>query len=279
MSTPSDIEPDPIPMTRRILEAARELKAAGLPWTPRVGCFVWDPHEVIESPSPFPMRVYFVLNMQRFINIFGSVTAMQEQLVWLPTWYQARQLCARYDLSVIRTSPRTEDGDATAGEADLIGIYGVIGAHLKSSGVEAPAADEPTPTTDSASWIEAVLQVDLEGVGELPADAMQRIRSSYHSVGEAYLGWLRIKHRQPDGWFPSETALDESVLDALGHFYSDYQKDIRVLKTIRTVLAQLRSIDSATAPDIHQPLIDRLRQPEADVPSAAQIMADLVQTS
>jgi hypothetical protein len=272
-------EPDPIPITQPLLDAAEALKAAGLPWTPRVGCFVWDPQHKIDAPSPFPLRVYFVLNMQRFINIFGSVAAMQEQLVWLPTWYQAMQLCARYGLTTTQTAPWIGDGDTTAGEGELIRIYGLIGDHLESTGVNAPVADDPAPATDSAAWIEAVLQVELEGVADLPSDARQRIRSCYHAVGEAYLGWLRIKHRQPAGWFPSENALDESVLDALGHFYSDYQKDVRALKTIRTVLAQLRSIDSTTAADIHQLLVDRLRHPEADVPSAAQIMADLVQTS
>ena len=276
---PNHHEPDPIPFTQPLLNAAEALKAASLPWTPRVGCFVWDPQQKIEAPSPFPLRVYFVLNMQRFINILGSVRAMQEQLVWLPTWYQAIQLCARYGLTTTQAAPRPVDGDTTAGEAELIRIYGLIAGHLESTGKDASAADHPAPQTDSASWIDAVLQVELEGVGDLPSEARQRIRSCYHAVGEAYLGWLRIQHRQPVSWFPSENALDESVLDALGHFYSDYQKDVRVLRTIRTVLAQLRSIDSTAAPDIHQLLVDRLRQPEADAPSAAQIMADLVQTS
>ena len=280
MSTPDPHEPDPIPITHQILDVARKLKAAGLTWTPSVGCFVWDPQQKIKAPSPFPLRVYFVLNMQRFISIFGSVTTMQEQLVWLPTWYQAIQLCARYGLSANQKVPhQTVDDNATAGEAELIRIYRLIGNHLESTRVDAPAAEDPAPKTDSASWIDAVLQVELEGVGDLPSDARQRIRSCYHTVGEAYLGWLRIKHRQPASWFPSENAIDESVLDALGHFYSDYQKDVRMLKTIRTVLAQLRSIDSTTDPDIHQLLIDRLRQSEVGVPSSSQIMADLVQPS
>jgi hypothetical protein len=279
MSTTSYAEPDPIPITRRILEAAREMKAAGLPWMPRVGCFVWDPDQVIKSPSPFAMQVYFVLNMQRFLTIFGSVATMQEKLVWLPTWYQARQLCDRYGLTPDQAQPRNSERGITPGEAQLLRIYGLIGGHLESIRPDASPADGSVSGTDFTSWIDAVLHDELVDVGDLPPDVWQRIRSGYLAVGKAYLGWLRIKHRQPENWYPPESAFDETVLDALGHFYSDYQKDIRILKTIRQILAQLRSIDRTTAPEAHQLLVDRLRKPEAQAPSSSQILADLVETS
>lgn len=92
--TPFDPARDyaPIPFDPAVLEAARRLKAAGLRWRPHVGCFVWDPDGHMPVPSPFPERVYFVLNLGRFTEILGSVEAMQECLVWVPTWTQAVSL-------------------------------------------------------------------------------------------------------------------------------------------------------------------------------------------
>ncbi len=58
-----------------------------------MGCFVWDPDEHIKAESPFPHRIYFILSLPRFIDIFGSIEAIAEKLVWLPTWHQARLLC------------------------------------------------------------------------------------------------------------------------------------------------------------------------------------------
>jgi hypothetical protein len=89
---------------------ARKLKRSGLDWIPQVGCFVWDPEEVIESPSPFPCRTYFVLNLDKFLRIFGSTENMIEKLVWLPTWYQARLVAAELglDLAFGRDHPADE---------------------------------------------------------------------------------------------------------------------------------------------------------------------------
>jgi hypothetical protein len=82
----------PLPISERILFEAQKLKEAGLSWAPEVGHFVWDPKEVIESPSPFPLRVYFILSMKRFLSIFGSVKSMQSALIWVPTWYQVQRI-------------------------------------------------------------------------------------------------------------------------------------------------------------------------------------------
>lgn len=91
----------PIPFDDKICKLAATLKDAGLPWIPHVGCFVWDPQQLIEAPSPFPQHVYFILSLPRFIEIFGSINALQERLVWLPTWHQARLLCQRYGINIV----------------------------------------------------------------------------------------------------------------------------------------------------------------------------------
>lgn len=87
------IDVTPIPFSKEHCLAAKRLKAAGLVWHPHIGCFVWDELELIEIPSPFPHRIYFVLNLGHFARRFGTVGEMAGKLVWLPTWYQARLIC------------------------------------------------------------------------------------------------------------------------------------------------------------------------------------------
>jgi hypothetical protein len=53
-----------------------EMKQHGLAWRPQVGCFVWDPDEHIKPDLPFPGRIYFILSLKRFIEIFESIEQM-----------------------------------------------------------------------------------------------------------------------------------------------------------------------------------------------------------
>ena len=76
-----DMDIAPIPFDQKHLQLAREMKQRGLVWKPHVGCFVWDYDEHIEAESPFPMRVYFILSLPRFITIFGSLEALEDKLV------------------------------------------------------------------------------------------------------------------------------------------------------------------------------------------------------
>jgi hypothetical protein len=113
----------PVPFSAQHVEAAQRLKRLGLPWTPHVGCFVWDPAGTIEADSPFPGKIYFILSLPRFIGIFGSLEAIRDKLVWLPTWHQARLLSRRLGISdeeigaVWNSHPAPEPGD------DLLAVY------------------------------------------------------------------------------------------------------------------------------------------------------------
>ena len=97
---PFDPQKDLAPMVfnRTICNLAREIKRLGIKWQPHVGCFVWDPDKTIVVESPFPQRIYFILSLARFIDIFGSRAAIVEKLVWLPTWHQARLLCQQLNV-------------------------------------------------------------------------------------------------------------------------------------------------------------------------------------
>lgn len=117
---------EPTSFDESLCHLALEMKRRGLPWRPHVGCFVWDPDGHIEPPSPFPNRVYFILSLPRFIEIFGSVEAVAEKLVWLPTWHQARLLCRKLEIEPAsmenKVPPETMTGPAEA----LAGLYRVL---------------------------------------------------------------------------------------------------------------------------------------------------------
>ena len=89
----------PIPFDDETCQLALQLKDSGLPWSPHVGCFVWDSEHLIQPDSPFPNHVYFILSLPRFVGIFGSLDAIREKLVWLPTWHQARLLCQHHGIT------------------------------------------------------------------------------------------------------------------------------------------------------------------------------------
>ena len=97
---PFDPQKDLAPMVfdTQICQLAQRMKNLGIDWRPHVGCFVWDPDNSIEANSPFPHRIYFILSLPRFIDIFGSQEAIAEKLVWLPTWHQARLLCNQLNI-------------------------------------------------------------------------------------------------------------------------------------------------------------------------------------
>ncbi|AQT70198.1 hypothetical protein STSP2_03403 [Anaerohalosphaera lusitana] len=77
------------------IELARQIKEAGIEWTPEVGQYVFDTHGIIDKPSPFQDHVYFILSMSQFVRIFGSAEEIAANCVWLPTWEQCRQILER----------------------------------------------------------------------------------------------------------------------------------------------------------------------------------------
>jgi hypothetical protein len=90
----------------RYRQAALRLKQAGLRLgAARRDCFVWDPHGWIPVDSPFPGRVYFILNLGHFVRLLGTVERVKENLVWLPTWHQARLVAERLGVGEETTAP------------------------------------------------------------------------------------------------------------------------------------------------------------------------------
>jgi hypothetical protein len=120
------------PFEGRHCQLAAELKDAGLRWTPHVGCFVWDQQEHIEVSSPFPGRIYFTLNLGHFLKTFDTVEEIAENLVWLPTWHQARLLCEDYGVgSAFLRAILSGDNNLKPGD-ELLAAYALLLQVLKT---------------------------------------------------------------------------------------------------------------------------------------------------
>ena len=130
MIKPTRFDPEkdlpPTPFDDRICRLALKMKDLGLNWQPHVGCFVWDPDNWIKPESPFPGRIYFVLSMPRFVEIFGSVEEMARKLVWLPTWHQACLICREIGLTDAAGYKNPSYASARTPTEELIRIYELI---------------------------------------------------------------------------------------------------------------------------------------------------------
>jgi len=121
-----EVDLSPIPFNRRHCQLAGELKSLGLPWTPHVGCFVWDPDNYIPAESPFPNRIYFILSLPRFLDMFGSLDEIGEKLVWLPTWHQARLMGERLGVSTASVKDIWHQETVPAAGEEILRIYGLL---------------------------------------------------------------------------------------------------------------------------------------------------------
>lgn len=121
----------PISFDEQALQLALEMKQRGLPWDPHVGCFAWDAQKLIHPVSPFPNNVYFILNLPRFIDIFGSVVAMQKALTWIPTWHQARLLCRRLGVAEEAVTAIWRKEVPLAPGQEIVALYELLIGALK----------------------------------------------------------------------------------------------------------------------------------------------------
>ena len=122
----------PVFFDTKTCRLANELKRLGIPWQPHAGCFVWDPDAHIKAESPFPHRIYFILSLLRFIDLFGSIEAIVEKLVWLPTWHQARLLCQQLGVSDSAVANIWQSQTPPSAGDELQQIYALLIAALKA---------------------------------------------------------------------------------------------------------------------------------------------------
>ena len=121
---------EPIPFSPEHCALAKELKEKGLDWHPHVGCFVWDEKGHIKISSPFPNRIYFILNLGHFLRIFETLENMRDKLVWLPTWHQAKILCETLNISQAEINAALGEEEADGVWADAAMLYKLISKRL-----------------------------------------------------------------------------------------------------------------------------------------------------
>jgi hypothetical protein len=133
--TPFDPAKDlpPIPFDERHCRMAAALKNAGLFWRPHVGCFVWDRDGHITVPSPFPGRIYFILNLGHFEQLLGSFDDIAAQMIWVPTWHQARLLAEQLGVRENEMAEVFAAGKKLPAGEELLAFYTVILQALKKS--------------------------------------------------------------------------------------------------------------------------------------------------
>ena len=132
---PTPFNPDtdlaPILFSSELCKVAEQLKQNGLTWYPHVGCFVWDKDKHIKVTSPFPNQIYFILNLGHFLKIFQTAEKIRENLIWLPTWHQARQIYEKLHISPDIIKKRLFSKNHS--KDDLLELYKIILEELKKS--------------------------------------------------------------------------------------------------------------------------------------------------
>ena len=121
----------PMPFDKQICLKALEMKNSGLVWRPHVGCFVWDPDEIIKPDSPFPNRIYFILSLKRFIDIFETIDRIVDELVWMPTYNQALDLYRQLAGTEGVKNKKEPEDPALSTVEELLHIYGLVIDSLK----------------------------------------------------------------------------------------------------------------------------------------------------
>lgn len=118
------------------IDVAKRLHAAGLPWEPAAGHYVWDLEGSVQRSSPFQNGVYFVINYAYFMTLLEGVEAFKSKMVWLPTWEQIRHVASDLGISGDEVVEILQTSEAIRLGTERIEIYRAVLHRLEG---EAPA--------------------------------------------------------------------------------------------------------------------------------------------
>jgi hypothetical protein len=116
--------------TTALIDRAKTLRSLGLAWDPKPGHYVWDENALIGKPSPFQKGVYFILDLKHFIRRAGTLEALKESLVWLPTWHDAREILHAMGVSDADVASRLVSEKAIESRDELAVLYDLIAEQL-----------------------------------------------------------------------------------------------------------------------------------------------------
>lgn len=112
------------------IELAREIKQAGLQWEPTVGNYVYDEHGLIEVPSPFQEKVYFILDLKHFLRRSETLENLTEKMIWLPAWEQAREILSELNVNTESINETLQMQNAFNTKTERLILYKLILAEL-----------------------------------------------------------------------------------------------------------------------------------------------------
>ncbi|MEM8733137.1 MAG: hypothetical protein AAGG44_02885 [Planctomycetota bacterium] len=108
------------------LDLAQVFKAYGLDWTPTVGHYVLDQSDLIECPSPFQDRVFFILDLKHFLRRSDTLENLKDRVCWLPTWEQARELLRSEGVTDEEIATRLTTAQAIEQGTERLELYRMI---------------------------------------------------------------------------------------------------------------------------------------------------------
>ena len=114
------------------IELARQLKVEGIAWEPQPGHFVWDETGVIEHPSPFHDRVFFILDLKHYLRRTSTIENLQKMFYWLPTWQDAREVLQNLGITSHEIADRLQQEKAVEKEMERLVLYRMIHEALMS---------------------------------------------------------------------------------------------------------------------------------------------------
>ena len=112
---------------------ARKLRDEGLPWEPAAGHYVYDETGFCKQSSPFQDRVYFILNYSHFMKAVGGVERFKEIMIWLPTWYDAREILRNYRVPEQQIREHLFNVQAIERGTERLSLYELIASRISAA--------------------------------------------------------------------------------------------------------------------------------------------------
>jgi hypothetical protein len=122
--------------TSQEIETAQRLKEKGLYWQPSVGHFVWDQVDLMKCESPFHDMVFYILDLKHFLRRSKTIERLQQDLCWLPTWYDARQILRHQGVTDAQVQSQLVDSRAIELGSERLCLYQMIEATLGPTQVD-----------------------------------------------------------------------------------------------------------------------------------------------
>ena len=122
-----------------LIDLAIRFKALSLEWEPTVGNYVYDANGIVKASSPFQPGVYFLLNYNCFMERVGGLERFRNDMVWLPTWEDARVILSRLGVSNSKVVNQLTTTSSIENLTELDTLYSLILERLVESGDPNPA--------------------------------------------------------------------------------------------------------------------------------------------